>query len=94
MRFVLTQVQWKAYGNDLMAERIERFFENALYLRDRVRSTEGFRLVVEEPECTNVSFWYIPKRLRGMEETSKWWEQVGKVGTGGQTSRVVNPRYY
>lgn len=62
-----------------MAERIEACFDNALYLRDLIRDTEGFRLVVEEPECTNVCFWYIPKRLRGQQETEAWWNEIAKV---------------
>ncbi|KAK3106415.1 hypothetical protein FSP39_019518 [Pinctada imbricata] len=70
---------WKARGDVGMAEQIDKAFENAQYLTDRLRSTEGFRLVIPEFQCTNISFWYIPPRLRGQPETTEWWEQISKV---------------
>jgi len=72
-------VQWKAYGSLGMAQRVESCFECALHLRDRCRTTPGFRLLIEEPECTNVCFWYIPPSLRGQEENAEWWEKLSKV---------------
>ena len=73
------QVQWKAYGNVGMAQRIEHCFETALYLRDRCKTTPGFRLLIDEPECTNVCFWYIPPSLRGQTEDAEWWQKLSKV---------------
>lgn len=78
--FHTLQVQWKAYGNKGMAARIEECFENALYLRDQLEATDGFRLLLSEPECTNVCFWYIPQCMRGQPETPEWWEKLSKVG--------------
>lgn len=72
-------VQWKAYGSVGMAQRIENCFDCALYLRDRCRSTDGFRLLIDEPQCTNVCFWYIPPSLRGQTEDDAWWQKVSKV---------------
>lgn len=40
---------------------------------------EGFRLVQEEPECTNVCFWYVPPSMRGQPETPEWWARLSKV---------------
>ena len=31
--------------------------------------------------CTNICFWYIPPRMRGLPETSEWWQELGKVFT-------------
>ncbi|KAF6030226.1 hypothetical protein EB796_011466 [Bugula neritina] len=56
---------WKAYGSSGMAERIESCFDNALYLRQLLTETPGFRLLFEEQECTNTCFWYIPPSMRG-----------------------------
>jgi len=72
-------VQWKAYGNVGMAQRVESCFETALHLRDRCRTTPGFRLLVEDPECTNVCFWYIPPSLREQTEDEDWWTKVSRV---------------
>ncbi|XP_067946141.1 cysteine sulfinic acid decarboxylase-like isoform X2 [Watersipora subatra] len=58
-------VQWKSRGTEGLAKDIEKCFDTALYLRDRLETTPGFRLLISEPECTNVCFWYIPKCMRG-----------------------------
>ncbi|GFN94774.1 cysteine sulfinic acid decarboxylase-like [Plakobranchus ocellatus] len=72
-------LQWRALGDEGMEARIDRGFENARYLTQKLRSTEGFRLVLPEFECTNVSFWYIPHRLRGQVEDNKWWQELHKI---------------
>ncbi|XP_063403617.1 cysteine sulfinic acid decarboxylase-like [Mytilus trossulus] len=72
-------LMWKGRGDKAMAARIEKAFENATYLTEKLKSTEGFRLVLPEFQCTNISFWYIPPRLRGQHETAEWWKKVGKV---------------
>ncbi|VDI46258.1 sulfinoalanine decarboxylase [Mytilus galloprovincialis] len=72
-------LMWKGRGDKAMAARVEKAFENAKYLTEKVRSTEGFRLVLPEYQCTNISFWYIPPRLRGKEETPEWWQEVAKI---------------
>ena len=69
---------WKAKGDTGMAADIDNLFTCSKYLAQLVTSTEGFRLV-QEPQCTNVCFWYIPKRFRGKEETQEWWQELGKV---------------
>ncbi|CAG2225198.1 CSAD [Mytilus edulis] len=72
-------LMWKGRGDKAMAARIEKAFENAAYLTEKLKLTEGFRLVLPEFQCTNISFWYIPPRLRGQNETAEWWKEVGKV---------------
>lgn len=62
----------------------ERLMDNSMYLSkyltEQVKIRNGFRLIIDEPfDYTNVCFWYIPKRLRDVNETSEWWEQVYKV---------------
>ena len=49
------------------------------YLANKIRETEGFRLVIDAPECTNICFWYIPPNLRDLEETPEWWARMSKV---------------
>uniref|UniRef100_H2YJ73 Glutamate decarboxylase n=1 Tax=Ciona savignyi TaxID=51511 RepID=H2YJ73_CIOSA len=56
----------KAHGNIGLESRINKAFDNAQYLAELVKKTDGFKLVCD-PECTNVCFWYLPKRLRKLE---------------------------
>lgn len=62
----------------------ERLMDNSMlmskYLTEQVRTRSGFRLIIDEPfEYTNVCFWYIPKRLRDVNETSDWWTELYTV---------------
>jgi glutamate decarboxylase len=44
---------------------------------------DKFYLLLDEPECTNVCFWYVPERLRPRNfpqaYTSDWQRELGKV---------------
>ncbi|XP_064614729.1 cysteine sulfinic acid decarboxylase-like [Liolophura sinensis] len=70
---------WKAKGNTRFEEDINNVFDCARYLTDRIATRPGFKLVLAEPECANVCFWYIPPRLRNQPETTEWWAEIGKV---------------
>ena len=46
---------------------MERFIELTQYLLEGLlKRPERFQLIVAEPECTNVCFWYVPTRFRTM----------------------------
>ena len=47
-------------------------------VRKMKEQPEKFHLIVPEPECTNVSFWYIPKRLRDEKRDHYWEDELGK----------------
>lgn len=70
---------WKSMGTVQFAKNIENIFYQAQYLAKKLASTEGYRMVIAEPECTNVCFYYIPPSMRGQEETPEWWEKLSKV---------------
>jgi len=74
-----TWMQWKALGDSGLEQRVDKAFDNTRYLQNKIKTTEGFRLVMPEFECTNTCFWYIPRRLRGKDETKEWWAEVGKI---------------
>ena len=45
-------------------KQMDRLMELTYYQVDRIKSMpDKFYLIVPEPECTNVCFWYIPTRL-------------------------------
>ena len=43
------------------------------------RQPEKFYLIVPEPECTNVCFWYIPTRLRSEKRDHWWQDELGRA---------------
>lgn len=40
---------------------------------------EKFYLIWPEPECVNVCFWYLPKRLRKVSHTAELENELGRV---------------
>ena len=44
---------------------------------------EKYYLLIDEPECTNVCYWYVPERLRPRQfpqaYTRDWHIELGKV---------------
>ncbi|KAI5695429.1 hypothetical protein M8J76_004133 [Diaphorina citri] len=70
---------WKAKGTDGLEAHIDKSFDNAKYFTDKIRHRPGFKLVLDEPECTNISFWYIPPSLRGKEDQADFNELLHKV---------------
>ncbi|KDR09499.1 Cysteine sulfinic acid decarboxylase, partial [Zootermopsis nevadensis] len=70
---------WKAKGTIGLEKHIDTVFDNATYFLKQIRMREGFRLVLQEPECTNVCFWYIPPSLRGHENQPDFNERLHKV---------------
>lgn len=73
-------LMWKALGDTGMAALVDNAFDNARYFTEKIRNKEGFRLVLPEFQYTSVCFWYIPRSLRGQEETPEWWDALSKVG--------------
>lgn len=70
---------WKANGDAEFERRVDKAFENSRYLAELVRKRKNFRLVIPNPEFTNISFWYIPPSLRGCEENQQFWQKLGGV---------------
>ncbi|RUS72457.1 hypothetical protein EGW08_019774 [Elysia chlorotica] len=72
-------MQWRALGDAGMEEKIDLGFENAQYFTEKLKVTEGFKMVLPEFQCINICFWYIPRRLRGKIEDKAWWQEVNDV---------------
>ncbi|XP_011568918.3 cysteine sulfinic acid decarboxylase [Plutella xylostella] len=70
---------WKAKGTDGFEKHIDRLFENAQFFTSHIKHREGFKLVLEKPECTNIMFWYVPTSLRGCESEPDYKERLHKV---------------
>ncbi|XP_074652142.1 glutamate decarboxylase 1-like [Tubulanus polymorphus] len=72
-------LMWRAKGESGFESQINRIFDLARYLRDSLRMLEGFELVLDEPEYTNVCFWYIPKFLKGIPQGKLKDDKVNKI---------------
>ena len=50
------------------------------YQVEKIKSQpDKFYLIVPEPECTNVCFWYIPTRLRSEKRDHWWQDELGRA---------------
>jgi len=55
-------LQRKALGDKKIARHIETAFDHAAYLTKRIDASENL-LLVQDPDCLNVCFWYIPSSI-------------------------------
>lgn len=73
-------LMWKAKGTSGFELQINRCLENAEYLYKKLKSKDNFELIFpDEPEHTNVCFWYIPPSLKGMPRDKEWNVKLHKV---------------
>ncbi|XP_017769157.1 PREDICTED: glutamate decarboxylase 1 [Nicrophorus vespilloides] len=69
-------VMWKARGDEGFKERVDHLMDCARYFKESIDGREGFRLVLQQFESSNVCFYYIPKSMRGLEEDKEWWDRL------------------
>ena len=63
-----------------MGAQMDRLMGLARYQVTRMKDlSDKFHLLNEEPECVNVCFWYIPKRLRDRPIDTIWKAEIHKV---------------
>lgn len=70
---------WKAKGSKGFEAHVEQVFRMAEYFTAKLRERPGFELVLEQPECTNITFWYVPPSLRNMERNQEFYDRLHKV---------------
>lgn len=65
-------LMWRAKGDFGFEAQLNRLWDLANLLCKELRSRKNFEMVLENPEFTNVCFWYIPESIykldRGTEE--------------------------
>lgn len=72
-------LQWRSKGDSGFEAHIDRLMDLTAYEVKRIKEqSDKFHLIME-PECVNVSFWYIPKRLRGVPHTPEKEKELAKV---------------
>lgn len=70
---------WKAKGTSGFEKHVDKVFENAKFFTENIKNRTGFKMVMDEPECTNICFWYVPPSLRGCENDSDYKERLHKI---------------
>lgn len=70
---------WKAKGTTGFEQHIDKVFENSEFFTENIRNREGFEMVLEKPECTNICFWYIPPSLRNMKQDPDYEQKLHRV---------------
>jgi len=72
-------LQWRSRGMKGFERQINRLMELTEYQVKKMKECpEKWHLITPEPECTNVSFWYVPKRLRDEKKDHYWEDELGK----------------
>lgn len=66
---------WRAKGSDGFEAHINKNFDNAEYFTDQIKSRPDFELVVDQPECTNICFFYVPPSLQSLPRDSEEFKQ-------------------
>ncbi|KAL1512520.1 hypothetical protein ABEB36_002102 [Hypothenemus hampei] len=72
-------LQWRAKGDDGFEKHMDRLMELTEYLVRRIKEQPDKFYLIMEPEMVNVSFWYIPTRLRTMPHNKHREQELGKM---------------
>lgn len=72
---------WRAKGSDGFAAHVDRVFENAEFFADQIRQRANFEMVLAEPECTNICFWYVPPSMMSLtdRQSEEWRRRIHAV---------------
>nr|CAH7738071.1 unnamed protein product [Callosobruchus chinensis] len=66
---------WKAKGWSGFEKHVDKIFENAEYFVNKINKRPDFELIVNEPECTNVCFFYLPPSIRNMDKNDPTYKE-------------------
>lgn len=72
-------MMWKAKGTIGIERHVDKIMDNVNYFIEQLRGRKGFKMVLENPAFANICFWFVPPRLRGMDNSPEFWSEVHKV---------------
>ncbi|XP_065323140.1 glutamate decarboxylase 1-like [Gordionus sp. m RMFG-2023] len=72
-------IMWQAKGTFGIEKQVDYLWDMSKFFVDAIKDREGFELILKEPECTNVCFWYLPPSIRDMKESEEKYALLGKV---------------
>lgn len=68
-------------GTEGFERQIDHLMELSEYMVKKIKSMPDKYHLILEPQMVNVSFWYVPKRLRSMPHTPERVKMLGEVST-------------
>ena len=72
-------------GSDGFEKHMDRLMELTEYMVKRIKSMPDKFYLILEPELVNVSFWYVPTRLRSMQHGPEREKLLGQVSKCDQS---------
>ncbi|GLV46377.1 Glutamic acid decarboxylase 1 [Carabus blaptoides fortunei] len=72
-------LQWRAKGDDGFEKHMDHLMGLSEYMVKKIKENSDKFYLILEPEMVNVSFWYIPKRLRGVQHNKCREQELGKI---------------
>lgn len=48
---------WKAKGTKGFEQHVDKVFDNAKFFTDNIKRRTGFKMVLDQPQFTNICFW-------------------------------------
>ncbi|GAV07077.1 hypothetical protein RvY_16959 [Ramazzottius varieornatus] len=71
-------LMWRAKGTLGFERHVNNLFELRDYLVSQLKQFDDFEMVLEEPECTNVCFWYVPPSCATLSGNRRY-ERMGRI---------------
>ncbi|CAF0984058.1 unnamed protein product [Brachionus calyciflorus] len=68
-------LMWRAKGDEGFEKQMDRLFELANLLYEQLKIRQNYEIVLENPEMTNICFWYVPISLQKMDKNSNEYKQ-------------------
>ncbi|XP_076305225.1 glutamate decarboxylase-like [Tachypleus tridentatus] len=73
-------LMWQSKGMKGYEKHIDHLFDMAHYMVKKIKERgDRFYMVLEEPECVNVSFWYVPPSLRKLPHNREREIKLGQI---------------
>ncbi|KAI1695530.1 pyridoxal-dependent decarboxylase conserved domain-containing protein [Ditylenchus destructor] len=64
-------LMWRSKGMEGYRRQVNRLMQLASYFTQRIKNTEGYEMVIAQPEFLNICFWYVPPSLRHLDPKEK-----------------------
>ncbi|KAI1729293.1 pyridoxal-dependent decarboxylase conserved domain-containing protein [Ditylenchus destructor] len=64
-------LMWRSKGMEGYRRQINRLMQLASYFTQKIQNTEGYEMVINQPQFLNVCFWYVPQSLRDLDPKEK-----------------------
>lgn len=69
----------KARGYGGFGRILDHAIDMSKLFVQKLQQRKGFRLVLDQYQYTNICFWYIPKKMRDLEENEEWNKKLYEV---------------